>query len=211
MSTAPQAATATPAEIALFRSLLLTRMGLHLGPDRQAFLINRIQRGMQTAGARSFYDYYRKLVQPGPGQGFGVVEVHRIIGQAQAHQGVPGGAVARPAQRAAQDGGDILQAIRRPVAQRVTVGVAFKLAVFGQRQRLDGQAGVFAAFRRDDAYFFATVTIAHFRAEDFLDDNALPVVQRHRRGDDAVRSDVVDLPFFQGTGEQIERMSVAED
>jgi chemotaxis protein methyltransferase CheR len=68
VSAVPGNLEATPAEIELFRSLLLARMGLHLGPDRQAFLINRVQRGMQSAGARSFYDYYRKLVQPGPGR-----------------------------------------------------------------------------------------------------------------------------------------------
>src|SRR6185503_8761714 len=68
VSAEPRPVDATPAEIELFRSLLLARMGLHLGPDRQAFLISRVQRGMQNAGARSFYDYYRRLVQPGTGR-----------------------------------------------------------------------------------------------------------------------------------------------
>lgn len=66
MSASPEG-TATPAELQLFRSLLYSAAGLDLGPSREAFLLSRVRRRMRHVGARSLYDYYRRLSGLAPG------------------------------------------------------------------------------------------------------------------------------------------------
>ena len=53
--------SASAAEIDLFRDLLLRVSGVHFGRQREAFLESRLRRRMRQVGARSFYEYYRRV------------------------------------------------------------------------------------------------------------------------------------------------------
>jgi chemotaxis protein methyltransferase CheR len=72
---------ATPAEIELFRALLLNRTGMDLGRERQSFLLNRLQRRMLHSGVRNLYDYYRRLHEPGRG-----VELQALLDDVAIHE-----------------------------------------------------------------------------------------------------------------------------
>jgi chemotaxis protein methyltransferase CheR len=58
-------ATASPAEIDLFRDLLARASGIDFGPHREAFLESRVRRRMRQVGARSLYEYYRRVAGAG--------------------------------------------------------------------------------------------------------------------------------------------------
>jgi chemotaxis protein methyltransferase CheR len=62
--------SASAAEIDLFRDLLLKVSGVHFGRQREAFLESRLRRRMRQVGARSFYEYYRRVAgaQATPGE-----------------------------------------------------------------------------------------------------------------------------------------------
>jgi chemotaxis protein methyltransferase CheR len=58
-------ASATPAEIELFRSLLSRHSGMDCTRHGTAFLERRLLRRMTLSGARSLYEYYRLVTTPG--------------------------------------------------------------------------------------------------------------------------------------------------
>jgi chemotaxis protein methyltransferase CheR len=69
-------------EIQLFRDLLVRRSGIDFGRHREAFLESRVRRRMRQAGARSLYEYYRMVTEPGAFTG----ELQALVDEVSIHE-----------------------------------------------------------------------------------------------------------------------------
>ena len=81
-SVATRSGAASAAEIDLFRHLLLRASGIHFGRHREAFLESRLRRRMRKVGARSLYEYYRRVAgaQAAPG------ELQALVNEVSIHE-----------------------------------------------------------------------------------------------------------------------------
>lgn len=52
----------TDEEFALFQALIYREAGIHLGPAKRALLVGRLGRRLRHLGLRSFWEYYRRVV-----------------------------------------------------------------------------------------------------------------------------------------------------